>query len=183
MLLPDTEIAKLALAGMIDPFIDGQVAEGAISYGLSSAGYDARLGSTFKVFRYARDAIIDPKAADRVEFDTIEDAVTCVIPAGGYALGTTIERFVMPDDVMALCLGKSTYARSGLIVNVTPLEPGWEGYVTIEMSNSTPSPIKVYANEGICQFIFMRTQYRPRVTYRDRKGKYQGQQGVTLAKV
>jgi dCTP deaminase len=182
-LLPDHEIRRLAMeAGMIEPFVEGQVAAGAISYGLSSYGYDARLAPQFRVFTNADNALVDPKHFNEQSF-VERNGESCVIPPNSFALGCTVEWFRIPRDVLVICLGKSTYARCGLIVNVTPLEPEWDGHVTLEISNTTPLPARVYANEGICQFLFLRGAGRPEVSYADRKGKYQGQRGITLARV
>jgi dCTP deaminase len=175
-ILCDHEIASLAHGGMISPFIEEQ--RGDISYGLSSFGYDIRVANRFKVFTNVHSPIVDPKRMEASSFVDVEQNVA-VIPPNSFALARTVERFRMPDDVMALCVGKSTYARCGIIVNVTPLEPGWEGVLTLEISNTTPLPVEVYANEGIAQLIFFRGR-RPLVTYGDRKGKYQGQTDITL---
>lgn len=187
MLLPDVEITKLAHAGMIDPFISQQVREDedgrkVISYGLSSAGYDCRLGQEFKLITKSVTGVIDPLAMDHVSYASATGDFFDV-PAGGHLLGHSLERFWMPDDVLATCLGKSTYARCGLIVNVTPLEPGWEGEITIELHNTASMPVRVHAGQGICQLLFYRCAYQPNVSYRDRGGKYMGQRGVTTARL
>jgi len=167
---------------MISPFEDKQVREGKISYGLSSFGYDARVSEEFKIFTNVNSEIVDPKNFKSTNFVT-KNGPECIIPPNSFALARTVEKFKIPKDILVICLGKSTYARCGIIVNVTPLEPGWEGYVTLEFSNTTPLPAKIYANEGVAQFIFMKGKETPEVTYADRKGKYMGQTGVTLPKI
>jgi len=168
--------------GMIEPFIDGQVREGNISYGLSSYGYDARVAPEFKIFTNIDGAVVDPKNFSPKSF-VDRDTDVCVIPPNSFALARTVEYFRVPKDVLVICLGKSTYARCGIIVNVTPLEPGWEGHVTLEFSNTTPLPAKIYANEGACQFLFLQGNEPCETAYSDRSGKYQGQTGVTLPKL
>jgi dCTP deaminase len=181
--LSDKTIKKLALdEGMIHPFEDKQVRVGKISYGLSSFGYDARVSEEFKIFTNVNSEIVDPKDFKSTNFVT-KNGPVCIIPPNSFALARTVERFKIPKDILVICLGKSTYARCGIIVNVTPLEPGWEGYVTLEFSNTTPLPAKIYANEGVAQFIFLKGNETPKVTYADRNGKYMGQTGVTLPKV
>jgi len=181
--LSDKNIRKLAIEeGMISPFEDKQVREGKISYGLSSYGYDARVSEEFKIFTNVNSEIVDPKNFKSTNFVT-ENGTECIIPPNSFALARTVEKFKIPKDILVICLGKSTYARCGIIVNVTPLEPGWEGYVTLEFSNTTPLPAKIYANEGVAQFIFLKGKETPEVTYADRKGKYMGQTGVTLPKI
>jgi dCTP deaminase len=181
--LSDKSIRKLALEkNMIFPFENKQIRGDKISYGLSSFGYDARVSEEFKIFTNVNSEIVDPKNFKPTNFVTKKTPV-CVIPPNSFALARTIERFKIPKDIMVICLGKSTYARCGIIVNVTPLEPGWEGYVTLEFSNTTPLPAKIYANEGVAQFIFLQGNETPEVTYADRDGKYMGQTGVTLPKV
>jgi dCTP deaminase len=181
--LSDKNIRKLALEqSMISPFEDKQVREGKISYGLSSFGYDARVSEEFKIFTNVNSEIVDPKNFKSTNFVT-KNGPECIIPPNSFALARTVEKFKIPKDILVICLGKSTYARCGIIVNVTPLEPGWEGYVTLEFSNTTPLPAKIYANEGVAQFIFMKGKETPEVTYADRKGKYMGQTGVTLPKI
>jgi dCTP deaminase len=181
--LSDKTIRKLALEeGMISPFEDKQVREGKISYGLSSFGYDARVSEEFKIFTNVNSEIVDPKDFRPTNFVT-KNVPVCIIPPNSFVLARTIERFKIPKDILVICLGKSTYARCGIIVNVTPLEPGWEGHVTLEFSNTTPLPAKIYANEGVAQFIFLKGNETPEVTYADRNGKYMGQTGVTLPKV
>ena len=166
----------------IEPIADGTYRPGVISYGVTSYGYDLRLGRKFKVFTNAHCAIVDPKAFDPKSFVDIKTDV-CIIPPNSFALARTIEYFRIPRDVLTVCLGKSTYARCGIIVNVTPFEPEWEGHVTIEISNTTPLPAKIYANEGIAQVIFFQSDEPCEVSYRDKKGKYQAQTGVTLPKI
>jgi dCTP deaminase len=182
-ILSDRTIRKLALEeSMISPFEDKQVRDGKISYGLSSFGYDARVSEEFKIFTNVNSEIVDPKDFKPTNFVT-KNVPVCIIPPNSFALARTIERFKIPKNIMVICLGKSTYARCGIIVNVTPLEPGWEGHVTLEFSNTTPLPAKIYANEGVAQFIFLKGNETPEVTYADRNGKYMGQTGVTLPKV
>tara|TARA_B100000795_G_C22590993_1_gene357471 strand:- start:84 stop:638 length:555 start_codon:yes stop_codon:yes gene_type:complete len=181
--LSDRMIKKLALdQGMISPFEDKQIREGKISYGLSSFGYDARVSDEFKIFTNVNSEVVDPKNFKSTNFVT-KNVKECIIPPNSFVLARTVERFKIPKDILVICLGKSTYARCGIIVNVTPLEPGWEGYVTLEFSNTTPLPAKIYANEGVAQFIFLKGSETPEVTYADRNGKYMGQTGVTLPKV
>ena len=167
---------------MISPFQDKQIRENKISYGLSSFGYDARVSNEFKIFTNVNSEIVDPKNFKPNSFGT-KKASECIIPPNSFALASTMEYFKIPKDVLVICLGKSTYARCGLIVNVTPLEPGREGYVTLEFSNTTPLPAKIYANEGVAQFVFIKGNETPEVTYADRNGKYMNQSGVTLPKV
>ena len=182
-IMSDNWIKKKALEeGMIEPFVDGQKKEGTISFGLSSYGYDARVSNEFKIFTNVNSEIVDPKNFKPTNFVT-KRLNECIIPPNSFVLSTTIEKFKIPDDVLVICLGKSTYARCGIIVNVTPLEPGWEGYVTLEFSNTTPLPAKIYANEGACQFLFYKGEAPPEVSYKDRKGKYMMQTGVTLPKL
>ena len=170
---------------MISPFEAGQVrerdGENLISYGTSSYGYDVRCADEFKVFTNIYSAVVDPKNFDDNSFIDIESDV-CIIPPNSFALARTVEYFKIPGDVLTICLGKSTYARCGIIVNVTPLEPEWEGHVTLEFSNTTNLPAKIYANEGVAQMLFFQSDERCLMTYRDRGGKYQGQTGVTLPK-
>lgn len=181
-ILPDTWIREQALKGMIDPFVENQEKQGVISYGLSSYGYDARVSDEFKIFTNVDSAVVDPKDFSTHGFVDRQTNV-CVIPPNSFALARTTEYFRIPRDVLVICLGKSTYARCGIIVNVTPLEPEWEGHVTLEFSNTTPLPAKIYANEGACQFLFLKGQGICEVSYRDRLGKYMGQTGVTLPKI
>ena len=171
---------------MIEPFEAGQVRESGgqkiVSYGTSSYGYDVRCSDEFKVFTNVYSTVVDPKNFDDKSFVDLKGPV-CIIPPNSFALARTVERFRIPRNVLTICLGKSSYARCGIVVNVTPLEPEWEGYVTLEFSNTTPLPAKIYANEGIAQVLFFRGDEEPLVSYKDKKGKYQGQQGVTLPKV
>ena len=181
--LSDKWIKKMALEEkMIDPFIDKQNGGKNISYGLSSFGYDARVSNEFKIFTDVDSAVVDPKNFNVNSFVS-RKVNECIIPPNSFALASTIEYFKIPKDVLVICLGKSTYARCGIIVNVTPLEPGWEGHVTLEFSNTTPLPAKVYANEGAAQFIFLKGNEKPEITYEQRNGKYMNQTGVTLPKV
>ena len=168
--------------GMIEPFVDEQTREGVISYGLSSYGYDARVSREFKIFTNVHSVTVDPKNFNEESFVDRETDV-CVIPPNSFALARTVEYFRIPRDVLVICLGKSTYARCGIIVNVTPLEPEWEGHVTLEFSNTTPLPAKIYANEGACQFLFLKGEGEPDVSYADRKGKYMHQRGITVPKL
>ena len=171
--------------GMIEPFQENQVKKNGtgniISFGTSSYGYDVRCADEFKVFTNINSAFVDPKEFDDKSFVNIKSDV-CIIPPNSFALASTVEYFRIPRKVLTLCLGKSTYARCGIIVNVSPLEPEWEGHVTLEFSNTTPLPAKIYANEGVAQFIFLESDEMCEVSYKDRKGKYQGQKGVTLPK-
>lgn len=167
---------------MIDPFVPGQVRDGVVSYGLSSFGYDIRVADEFKVFTDVHSVVVDPKAFDPRSFVDIQGD-HCIIPPNSFALARTLEYFRIPEDVLVVCVGKSTYARCGIIVNVTPLEPGWHGHLTLEISNTTPLPAKVYANEGLAQLLFFQGDEVPAVTYAQRAGKYQGQQGVTLPRM
>jgi dCTP deaminase len=168
--------------GMIEPFEDRQVREGVISYGLSSYGYDIRVADEFKVFTNINSTVVDPKNFDPRSFVDVK-ADVCIIPPNSFALAKTVEYFRIPRDVLTICVGKSTYARCGLIVNVTPFEPEWEGFVTLEISNTTPLPAKVYANEGISQVLFFQSDEPCEVSYADKKGKYQKQQGLTLPRL
>ena len=171
---------------MIDPFEPGQVrmANGhkIVSYGTSSYGYDIRCSNDFKIFTNINSTIVDPKNFDEKSFVDFKGDV-CIIPPNSFALARTVEYFRIPRDVLVICLGKSTYARCGIIVNVTPLEPEWEGHVTLEFSNTSPLPAKVYADEGACQFLFLKGEGPPEVSYRDRGGKYMGQRGVTVPRL
>ncbi len=180
----DRWIRKMALEhGMIEPFVDGQVRESngrkLVSYGLSSYGYDLRVAQEFKVFTNVYNSIVDPKQFQPNSFVDIH-AETCIIPPNSFALARSVEYFRIPPNVLTLCIGKSTYARCGIIVNVTPFEPGWEGTVTLEISNTTPLPAKIYAGEGLAQVLFFVGAERCEVTYADRKGKYMGQKGITV---
>ena len=165
--------------GMIEPFEDRQVRAGVVSYGLSSYGYDIRVADEFKVFTNINSTVVDPKNFDSRSFVDIRTDV-CIIPPNSFALAKTVEYFRIPRDVLTICVGKSTYARCGLIVNVTPFEPEWEGFVTLEISNTTPLPARIYANEGIAQVLFFQSDETCEVSYADKKGKYQKQQGLTL---
>jgi dCTP deaminase len=167
---------------MISPFENKQVRGNKISYGLSSFGYDARVSNEFKIFTNVNSEIVDPKNFKLNNFIS-KKGDECIIPPNSFVLSSTVEYFRIPNDVMVICLGKSTYARCGIIVNVTPLEPSWEGNVTLEFSNTTPLPAKIYANEGAAQFIFLKGNEKPDITYADRNGKYMKQSGVTLPKV
>ena len=182
-ILPDHWIRESAEEhAMIEPFTEKQNRNGVISYGLSSYGYDARVSDEFMIFTNVDNAIVDPKQFSENSFVERKTDV-CVIPPNSFALARTVEYFRIPDDVLVICLGKSTYARCGLIVNVTPLEPGWEGHVTLEISNTTPLPAKVYANEGVAQFLFLKGDSPCEITYAARAGKYMGQTGVTLPRL
>ena len=179
----DGWIRKMAKEqGMIEPFVDGQVREGAISYGLSAYGYDIRVSDEFKVFTNVFNSVVDPKNFDDKSFVEIK-ADHCMIPPNSFALARTVEYFRIPRSTITLCVGKSTYARCGIIVNVTPFEPEWEGFVTLEISNTTPLPAKIYANEGIAQVLFFEADEMCEVSYADKKGKYQKQVGITPPKV
>jgi dCTP deaminase len=181
----DTWIRRMAGQGMIEPFEAGQVraanGEKIVSYGTSSYGYDVRCAPEFKIFTNINSTIIDPKHFDPKSFVDFDGDV-CIIPPNSFALARTVEYFRIPRNVMVVCLGKSTYARCGIIVNVTPLEPEWEGHVTLEFSNTTPLPARIYANEGVAQFLFFESDEVCETSYKDRGGKYQGQKGVTLPK-
>lgn len=182
-ILADHQIRDLSLNhGMIEPFVEKQNHAGVISYGLSSYGYDSRCSNEFKIFTNVDSAIVDPKNFSEKSFVDRETDV-CIIPPNSFVLTRSVEYFRIPKDVLVICLGKSTYARCGLIVNVTPLEPGWEGHVTLEISNTTPLPAKVYANEGVAQFLFFKGSAECEVSYADRAGKYMGQRGVTLPRM
>lgn len=168
--------------GMIEPFEASQVRGDAISYGVSSYGYDIRVADEYKVFTDVHSVIVDPKRFDERSFVDIKND-HAIIPPRSFALARTLEYFRIPRDVLVVCVGKSTYARCGIIVNVTPLEPEWEGHLTLEISNTTPLPAKIYSNEGLAQLLFFQGDEAPEVSYKDKKGKYQGQQGVTLPKL
>jgi dCTP deaminase len=174
--LPDWQIAKDLV---IRPFAEEGLKPGVISYGVTSYGYDVRVGRNFKVFTNARCALVDPKNFDPASFVDI-DGDYCLIPPNSFALAETVEYLEIPRDIIAICVGKSTYARCGIIVNVTPLEPEWRGKITIEISNTTPLPAKIYANEGIAQILFLRVDAVCQTSYADKKGKYQDQKGLTL---
>ena len=178
----DNWIKRMAIEHkMIDPFVENQVRAGVISFGLSSYGYDIRVADEFKVFTNVYGSVIDPKSFDPRSFVDMK-ADVCIIPPNSFALARTVEYFRIPRSVLTVCLGKSTYARCGIIVNVTPFEPEWEGHVTLEFSNTTPLPAKIYANEGVAQVLFFESDEICDVSYADRGGKYQGQHGVTLPK-
>ena len=179
----DQWIKRMALAHrMIDPFVESQVRAGVISYGLSSYGYDIRVADEFKVFTNINNTVIDPKSFDPRSFVDLKTDV-CIVPPNSFALARTVEYFRIPRDVLTVCLGKSTYARCGIIVNVTPFEPEWEGTATLEISNTTPLPAKIYANEGIAQVLFFQSDEPCLTSYKDKKGKYQAQLEVTLPKI
>jgi dCTP deaminase len=181
----DRWIKQMALEhGMIEPFVESQVREGVISYGVSSYGYDIRVADEYKIFTSATGelTVIDPKYFDPKSFMDFKGQ-ECIIPPNSFALARTVEYFRIPRDVITICVGKSTYARCGIIVNVTPFEPEWEGFVTLEISNTTPLPARIYSNEGIAQVLFFQGDEPPATSYRDKKGKYQGQHGVTLPKL
>jgi dCTP deaminase len=183
MVLSDKEIKEYVKKyKMIEPFQNSQVKRGKISFGLSSYGYDFRLADEFKIFTNVYSATVDPKNFSEKAFIDFKGKV-CIIPPNSFVLGRSLEYFRIPRDVVGICLGKSTYARCGIVVNVTPLEPEWEGYITVEISNTTPLPAKIYANEGICQIIFAKGNQVCEVSYKDRKGKYQKQTKLTLPKV
>ncbi len=183
MIMSDKWIRQMAEEqNMIEPFVEGLVHENKLSYGLSSYGYDARVDRQFKIFTNVNNSVVDPKQFDEGTFVDFEGDV-CIIPPNSFALARTVEKFKIPRNVLSVCLGKSTYARCGIIVNVTPLEPEWEGHVTLEFSNTTPLPAKIYAGEGACQFLFFHGDQVCETSYADRKGKYQNQVDVTLPKV
>lgn len=183
MIKSDRWIRRMAVEkGMIKPFEDRQVRKGGISYGLSSYGYDIRIADEFKIFTNINTTIVDPKSFDPRSFVDYQGEVA-VIPPNSFALGRSVEYFKIPRNVLTICVGKSTYARCGVITNVTPFEPEWEGYVTLEISNTTPLPAKIYANEGIAQVLFFESDEVCETSYADRQGKYQGQQGIVLPTV
>ena len=178
----DRWIRRMAQAhGMIDPFSPNQVSEGRISYGLSSYGYDLRLATDFKIFAPPHGALINPKAIPP-EFYSDHQGDYCDIPGNTYVLGRTMEYLRIPRDVLTLCVGKSTYARSGILVNVTPFEPEWEGFVTVSIANTTPNTVRVFANEGLCQVLFFQSDEPCETSYKDRKGKYQAQKKIEFGK-
>jgi dCTP deaminase len=168
--------------GMIEPFEDRQVRKGVISYGLSSYGYDMRVAEEFRIFTNVNSTIVDPKHFDAKSFVEFSGHV-CIVPPNSFALARSVEFFRIPRNVLTLCVGKSTYARCGIIVNVTPFEPEWEGFVTLEISNTTPLPAKIYANEGLAQVVFFESDEQCEISYKDKKGKYQAQQGIVLPKI
>jgi dCTP deaminase len=179
----DRWIKRMALEhGMIEPFEDRQVRQGVVSYGLSSYGYDIRVADEFKIFTNINTTMIDPKKFDPRSFVDLKSDV-CIVPPNSFALARTVEYFRIPRDVITVCLGKSTYARCGIIVNVTPFEPEWEGTATLEISNTTPLPAKIYANEGIAQVLFFQSDEACEISYGDKKGKYQAQLEVTLPRI
>ncbi len=179
----DRWIRKMALEhDMINPFSEKQVAHTVISYGLSSYGYDLRVADEFKIFTNVNCTVVDPKSFDERSFVTVRSDCA-IVPPNSFALARSVEYFKIPRDVLTICVGKSTYARCGIIVNVTPFEPEWEGFVTLEISNTTPLPAKIYANEGLCQIIFLQSDEVCETSYKDRKGKYQAQQGIVLPKL
>jgi dCTP deaminase len=179
----DRWIRQMALEhGMIEPFADRQVREGVISYGVSSYGYDMRVATEFKIFTNVLNSLVDPKHFDPKSFVEFEGDV-CIVPPNSFALGRSVEYFRIPRNVITITVGKSTYARCGIITNVTPFEPEWEGFVTLEFSNTTPLPAKIYANEGVAQMLFFESDEVCETSYADRGGKYQGQKGVTLPKM
>ena len=179
----DKWIRKMSLDNdMISPFEDGQINEKKISYGLSSYGYDIRVTNEYKIFTNVNNSIIDPKRFDENSFVNFKGDV-CIVPANSFALARSVEYFKIPRNVLTICLGKSTYARCGIIVNVTPFEPEWEGHVTLEISNTTPLPAKIYSNEGLCQVLFFESDENCEISYKDKKGKYQKQTGITLPKI
>jgi len=182
MVKNDRWITEMARKGMIEPFQESQVREGVISYGVSSYGFDMRIGDEFKIFTNINSTVVDPKGFDPRSFVDYKGAV-CLIPPNSFALASSIEYFRIPRDVLVICLGKSTYARCGIVVTVTPLEPEWEGHVTVEISNTTPLPAKIYANEGIAQLIFLQAAEVCEISYRDKAGKYQAQRGITLPRL
>ena len=183
MLKSDRWIRRMATEhGMINPFSEKQVREAVISYGLSSYGYDLRVADEFKIFTNVNCTVVDPKGFDERSFVTVRSDV-CIVPPNSFALASSVEYFRIPRNILTVTVGKSTYARCGIITNVTPFEPEWEGYVTLEISNTTPLPAKIYANEGIAQVLFFRGEEEPLVSYKDKAGKYQGQVGVTLPKL
>jgi len=179
----DKWIKKMSLENdMIKPFIDKQTDESLISYGVSSYGYDIRVSDEYKIFTNVNNSIVDPKNFDSKSFVDFKGDV-CIVPPNSFALARSIEYFKIPRNVLTICLGKSTYARCGIIVNVTPFEPEWEGYVTLEISNTTPLPAKIYSNEGLCQVLFFESDEVCEKSYKDKKGKYQSQTGITLPKI
>lgn len=178
----DKWIRKMAKEGMIEPFADKQVSKGVISFGVSSYGYDMRIADEFEIFTNAHSVVVDPKNFSKRSFVNFKGK-ECIIPPNSFALGKSVEYFRIPRNVLCIVLGKSTYARAGIIVNVTPLEPMWQGYVTVEISNTTPLPVKVYANEGIAQVLFLESDEECETSYADKKGKYQNQTGIWLPKV
>lgn len=182
MVRNDAWIKAMAEKGMIEPFEPNQIRKGVISYGVSSYGYDMRVADEFKIFTNINNTIVDPKNFDPQSFVEFKGR-ECIIPPNSFALARSVEYIRVPRDVLVICIGKSTYARCGIVVNVTPLEPEWEGYVTIEISNTTPLPAKIYANEGIAQLIFLKAEEMCETSYADKKGKYQKQVGIVLPRI
>ena len=181
--MSDRWIRKMAQEQeMIKPFAESQVREGVISYGISSYGYDLRVADEFKIFTNVNSTIVDPKHFDERSFVEFRGPV-CIIPPNSFALARSVEYFKIPRNILTICVGKSTYARCGIIVNVTPLEPEWEGFVTLEISNTAPLPARVYSNEGLCQIVFFNSDQVCEVSYKDKKGKYQAQKGIVLPKI
>ncbi len=179
----DRWIRQMALErGMIEPFVESQMREGVISFGLSSYGYDVRVADEYRIFTNVNTTIVDPKHFDPRSFVEYKGEI-CVIPPNSFVLARSVEYFRIPRNIMTICVGKSTYARCGIIVNVTPFEPEWEGHVTLEISNTSPLPARVYSGEGICQVIFLEADEVCEVSYKDRKGKYQAQQGIVLPRI
>ncbi|MFN8577909.1 MAG: dCTP deaminase [Candidatus Sericytochromatia bacterium] len=178
----DRWIREMARKGMIEPFEENQVRKGVISYGVSSYGYDVRVGDEFKIFTNINNVVVDPKNFDPKSFIDYKGEY-CIIPPNSFALAKTVEYFRIPRNILTVCLGKSSYARCGIIVNVTPFEPCWEGIVTIEISNTTPLPAKIYSNEGIAQVLFFEADEECETSYADKKGKYQEQEGITLPRL
>jgi len=178
----DRWIREMALKGMITPFEEKQIRDNVISYGVSSYGYDIRIGDEYKIFTNINNVIVDPKKFEPKSFIDYKGEY-CIIPPNSFALAKSIEHFKIPRNILTICLGKSTYARCGIIVNVTPFEPEWEGIVTIEISNTTPLPAKIYSNEGIAQVLFFEADEECEISYSDKKGKYQSQLGITLPKI
>jgi dCTP deaminase len=180
---PDRWIERMSSKhGMITPFEKKQVSKRIISYGLSSYGYDIRVADSYKIFTNVNNSVVDPKNFDENSFVDVKGEV-CIIPPNSFALAKSVEHFKIPRNILAICLGKSTYARCGIIVNVTPFEPEWEGYVTLEISNTTPLPAKIYSNEGLCQILFFESDEVCETSYKDKNGKYQGQINITLPKI
>jgi dCTP deaminase len=183
MIKSDRWIRRMATEhDMINPYSEKQVSKGVISYGVSSYGYDLRVADEFKIFTNVNSTIVDPKNFDERSFVTV-NADVAIVPPNSFALARSVEYFKIPRDVLTVCVGKSTYARCGIIVNVTPFEPEWEGFVTLEISNTTPLPAKIYANEGLCQILFFQSDEVCETSYKDRKGKYQAQKGIVLPKL
>jgi len=184
LILSDREIIeRVEKERMIDPFVDHQVSDGVVSYGLSSYGYDFRVANEFKVFSNVNYTAVDPKSFDEASFVDVVTDDYCVIPPNSFVLARTVEYFRIPRDILTITMGKSTYARCGIILNVTPFEPTWEGQATLEISNTTPLPARIYANEGIGQVVFLRASQECAISYADRKGKYQRQRGIVLPKI